>query len=279
MNKQQIRDMLEMQNSCNAVAITGKIDGKWQDFVYLHQLSFDHFSYSNALIVELGEFLTEVGYKWWKQTTPNIEHAKMELIDVFHFLLSMVLVDIEVADDFECGKIQDAYLKSGDYYESLGNRRNQQQICGLCVSSMALHAGKWAERVRHDGPGHVKLSEECSNLLIYFFIACRAIGLSPKELYRTYVGKNVLNVFRYENGFKDGTYEKRWFKRGNLPDDGLEDNEVLNLVLNKLGDEASAAEIKGLLTKLYAKRNTGVTALNQSTGRIEIEGIDTWSKA
>ena len=43
------------------------------------------------------------------------------------------------------------------------------------------------------------------------------------DLFKQYVGKNVLNVFRQDHGYKAGTYIKIW--------DGREDNEHLVEVL------------------------------------------------
>ena len=40
-----------------------------------------------------------------------------------------------------------------------------------------------------------------------------------EDLYSGYVGKNVLNFFRQDHGYQDGTYKKIW--------DGREDNEHL----------------------------------------------------
>lgn len=46
------------------------------------------------------------------------------------------------------------------------------------------------------------------------------IDMSFEQLYRGYVGKNVLNFFRQDHGYKDGSYRKHWH-------DGREDNEHL----------------------------------------------------
>ena len=50
--------------------------------------------------------------------------------------------------------------------------------------------------------------------------------MSANELYRQYVGKNVLNFFRQDNGYKEGTYIKVW--------EGREDNEHLVEVMDAL---------------------------------------------
>jgi hypothetical protein len=44
--------------------------------------------------------------------------------------------------------------------------------------------------------------------------------MSWDELYRQYVGKNTLNMFRQDYGYKTGEYRKTWR-------DGREDNEHL----------------------------------------------------
>ena len=58
----------------------------------------------------------------------------------------------------------------------------------------------------------------------------RACGLSADDLYRHYVGKNVLNFFRQDHGYQDGTYVKQW--------QGREDNEHLSELLESLDDTA-----------------------------------------
>jgi hypothetical protein len=52
------------------------------------------------------------------------------------------------------------------------------------------------------------------------------IEMDFDSLYRTYVGKNVLNFFRQDHGYKDGSYIKVW--------QGREDNEHLVEVLADL---------------------------------------------
>ena len=49
------------------------------------------------------------------------------------------------------------------------------------------------------------------------------LGRGFDDLYRTYVGKNVLNFFRQDHGYRDGSYVKTW--------DGREDNEHLVEIL------------------------------------------------
>ena len=54
--------------------------------------------------------------------------------------------------------------------------------------------------------------------------------LSFEDLYRHYIGKNVLNFFRQDHGYKEGSYIKIWEER--------EDNEHLSEIMAAL-DPAS----------------------------------------
>lgn len=48
--------------------------------------------YALAMLDEITELLNEVNYKWWKNPKPIDQDAvKEEMVDVFHFFLSMCL--------------------------------------------------------------------------------------------------------------------------------------------------------------------------------------------
>jgi hypothetical protein len=64
------------------------------------------------------------------------------------------------------------------------------------------------------------------SLFPLFHTLMRACDLSADALYRHYVGKNVLNFFRQDHGYQDGTYVKEW--------QGREDNEHLSELLESL---------------------------------------------
>ena len=58
------------------------------------------------------------------------------------------------------------------------------------------------------------------------------IEMTFESLYISYVGKNVLNFFRQDHGYQDGTYKKIWGDK--------EDNEVLVEIIERL-DSTSAS--------------------------------------
>ena len=59
-----------------------------------------------------------------------------------------------------------------------------------------------------------------------FVDAMAALPMTLDELFALYIGKNVLNGFRQNNGYKSGEYRKLW--------QGREDNEHLIEVLSAL---------------------------------------------
>ena len=60
----------------------------------LHNITADEWMQKEtlAMISELSELLDEVNFKWWKNPkTIDYDRVKEELIDIFHFFMSMCL--------------------------------------------------------------------------------------------------------------------------------------------------------------------------------------------
>ena len=144
--------------------------------------------YYRAVWVECAELLEHFGWKWWKRQVADLEQTKLEVIDIWHFGLSELMRE---------GRLQ---------------RRIAEQL--------ALALAK--------PPGDFRLAVEALALsslatrsfdVDAFAAVMRALGLGFGELYRIYIGKNVLNAFRQTHGYQSGSYRKVW--------DGREDNEHL----------------------------------------------------
>jgi hypothetical protein len=66
----------------------------------------------------------------------------------------------------------------------------------------------------------IPVSPEMIGALIEEFFELAHLGaLNATQLYRLYVGKNILNQFRQDHGYKEGSYIKVW--------NGEEDNVVM----------------------------------------------------
>lgn len=75
-------------------------------------------------------------------------------------------------------------------------------------------------------------------LLRDFFDLTKMSGLDSGMLYRLYVGKNILNQFRQDHGYKEGTYIKEW--------NGTEDNAVMKQIWEERGELTPDALYAGL---------------------------------
>lgn len=160
------------------------------------------YEWYRAIWIECGELMDHFGYKWWKKQTADMEQVTLEVIDIWHFGMSALFTEGETLEDI-------AELIEG-------------QLLGYQYSGVDTHEATEA------------LAQDCLATKGFsvplFWDLMNAVGLSFEELYRQYVGKNVLNFFRQDNGYKEGSYIKQW--------QGREDNEHLVEVLAELDSNA-----------------------------------------
>ena len=178
--QKQINQMLIMQDAMNS-----RVSETWRDNGY---------EWYRAIWVECAEMLDHHGWKWWKHQEIDIAQVQLELVDIFHFGLSLRLMSGEHVEQIsrELAKELHQGTAEGDFKIALEN------LASSAVTHKAFDA---------------KALADCMSLMT----------MDLDELFRQYVGKNTLNFFRQDHGYKEGSYIKVWH--------GEEDNEVLaNLV-------------------------------------------------
>jgi hypothetical protein len=161
-----------------------------------------NFEWFRAIWIECGELMEHYGYKWWKKQTPDMEQVQLEVIDIWHFGMSAL---------FAKGKTVDTPATEID--AALADYRYQGQDVRAATEALA---------------GFALTHKQFSVQL--FWDLMHAAKLDFAALYRHYVGKNVLNFFRQDHGYKDGSYRKIW--------SGREDNEHLMDLLKQLDSAA-----------------------------------------
>ena len=161
-----------------------------------------NFEWYRAAWIECGELIEHYGYKWWKKQQPDMEQVRLEVIDIWHFGLSALFRD---------GKGIEQIATEID--AELAAHSPTGQGVREATEELALHA----LQTRGFSPAR-------------FWDLMLASGLDFDSLYTAYVGKNVLNFFRQDNGYKEGTYVKNWA--------GREDNEHLVELVAKLDKNA-----------------------------------------
>jgi dimeric dUTPase (all-alpha-NTP-PPase superfamily) len=162
-----------------------------------------NFEWYRAIWIECGELVEHYGYKWWKKQQPDLPQVQLEVIDIWHFGLSALFQDGKSIETLAV-EIERAVI---DYKPiGMGVREATE---ALALDSLSTH-----------GFSPTK-----------FWELMTASGLDFESLYSAYVGKNVLNFFRQDHGYKDGSYIKNWA--------GREDNEHLVEVVAALDRDAA----------------------------------------
>ncbi len=149
------------------------------------------FAWYRALWVECAELLDHYGFKWWKQQQPDMEQVHLEIIDIWHFGMSALFAPGKPVEAI-ASEIETAL--AGWQPQGLELREAVEQLAGAALQSRGFS-------------------------VTAFWELMTSSGMSFEQLYRGYVGKNVLNFFRQDHGYKQGTYRKLW--------GGREDNEHL----------------------------------------------------
>ncbi len=203
--QQQLTTMLEMQDRMNR-----KVHPDWIE---------QRFAWYRALWIECAELVDHYGYKWWKHQEPAWEHVRLEIVDIWHFGMSMRFDGRSTPSEIAVSMLAELRNESPP---PLGLREAAEALAGC-----ALVEHRFA--------------------LEHFRSLLQAAEMSFDELFVAYLGKNVLNFFRQDHGYQQGTYRRLW--------QGREDNEHLCELLETLdvGRPDCEAELYAALTRRYGE--------------------------
>ena len=205
---EKIYEMLQLQNELN----TDTNGTNWRSRITKNGKPIN---WKRCIYMESAELIDSFPWKHWKSidAKPDYDNIKIELVDIWHFLMSYLLEQnelTEAAKMIENTKDTKSDIKLPKSWNRKLNERIDQFL-DIFEELMALAL------IKSDAK---ELQEE---LLVTFFKACDSVGLGFDELYHLYIGKNALNQFRQEHGYKEGTYIKEW--------GGKEDNVVMQEIL------------------------------------------------
>jgi hypothetical protein len=175
-------------------AMNRKVNPAWREA---------NFPWYRAIWTECAEMLDHYGWKWWKHQKPDMEQVKLEIVDIWHFTLSAQLMQ-GLSMEQTATRIADRLQQPN------GSADLRTAIEALAKDAIETHG---------------------ADISIFAGIL-RFAGMEFNELYRMYIGKNVLNFFRQDHGYQEGHYQKIWH--------GREDNEHLVDILDKLNSDSSS---------------------------------------
>ena len=199
--REKIKEMLDLQNKINE-----KVHPHWRE---------QNFEWYRAIWVECAELLDHYGWKWWKKQSPNQAQIELELVDIWHFGLSILLSNYDIEKSIS--------LISEGMIDQRGSgkfRENLEDFTSNTLQTRSFDLKRF-NQVMND------------------------VGLTFEKLYVGYISKNVLNSFRQDKGYQAGTYIKDW--------GGIEDNEYLIRLASKMDTKSEnfSSELYTLMEKEY----------------------------
>ncbi len=199
--REKIKEMLDLQNKINE-----KVHPHWKE---------QNFEWYRAIWVECAELLDHYGWKWWKKQSPNQAQIELELVDIWHFGLSILLSNYDIEKSIS--------LISEGIIDQRGSgkfRENLEDFTSNTLQTRSFDLKRF-NQVMND------------------------VGLTFEKLYVGYISKNVLNSFRQDKGYQTGTYIKDW--------GGIEDNEYLIRLASKMDPKSKnfSSELYTLMEKEY----------------------------
>jgi dimeric dUTPase (all-alpha-NTP-PPase superfamily) len=179
-------------------------------------------AYYRAIWVECAELLDHFGWKWWKHQRTDLDQVKLEIVDIWHFGLSQLIRDERI----DATRVDTDVLTAFDAVRAAGGD---------------FHAAVEALAERTLATRAFPIDAFCELMA--------TLPMDLDELFRIYVGKNVLNNFRQAHGYKSGNYAKVW--------QGREDNEHLFELVGTLDTRSSgfSNELYRALEARYAASN------------------------
>ncbi len=166
--------------------------------------------------MEVAELIESTPWKHWKniESTSDMENIHIELVDIWHFLMSYILQETNVPKAV-------SMVNTHCIYEAVA-------MDSIDTKLMITESEKLSYIALAIQTGNMPAFSGVERFIDQFFRCCKISGLSFDWLQKVYIGKNCLNKFRQDNGYKEGTYIKVW--------NGDEDNVVMVSILENLTD-------------------------------------------
>jgi len=285
-NSNKIKEMFQLQNKLN-------FDTNGDNWVNGITNKGKIINWERAITLELAECIDSFPWKHWKsiEQQPDIQNARIELVDVWHFLMSSIMEtqadNLNIKSILNCSdtkahaiqnklelfqfnsqEILDITNINFDYISSIfvdfeknlfdkfskyytetwtiSEHKDIDLVLSLVeealLASSLLNRYKVICRDNFTEENFINVLEHTQRLIIAFIAACSSLNLSFLELNKLYIGKNVLNLFRQDNGYKEGTYIKIW--------NGEEDNIHMIRILDTL-DNVTFERVYNSLTAIY----------------------------
>ena len=160
--------------------------------------------------MEVAELIDSTPWKHWKNigSDCDMQNLQIELVDIWHFLMSFALQE----------------KNTPKAVELIGQSCNFDIVKDVDYKQIITESEKLSYITLTLQVNNITTDEAIKQLVDQFFVCCRVAQLDFKTLQKLYIGKNCLNKFRQDHGYKEGTYIKIW--------NGAEDNVCMVDILD-----------------------------------------------
>jgi len=207
--------MFEEQDSLNK-----KLDKEWWNR--------EDFNFPRAVIVELVELLNCYNWEWWKEKENDIQNARIELIDIWHFLMSWILKEEYYGKKLSLDNVIDKVKAS---YDKVKKDKKKYPI------ELSYVYDAIEDMIYHT------VNYDLRRATITFFEILDFLALDLFRFFAIYMGKKLLNKFRWEIEEKYGKYVKLW---GN----GIEDNMFMLTRVETFIEEENFCDLNDFLDRI-----------------------------
>lgn len=227
-NKLKIKEMLVMQQRLNDETNSPGWEEGYTSFGKL-------INWKRCIYMECAELIDSFAWKHWKNisSSTNGDNVAVEIVDIWHFMMSLILEQNHSNSKYELDVV----------VENISSITGFSEFCceAYDLSEYTIYEIiNDIEIIIHQCSG---FGLEIHDLLTNYFRLSLKCGVNLDKLFQIYICKNVLNQFRQDNGYKEGSYKKIW--------NGKEDNVVMSEILNR--GIIDADEIYVALEKEYKR--------------------------
>jgi dimeric dUTPase (all-alpha-NTP-PPase superfamily) len=207
----RVLQMLELQQELNDT--TNGLN--WEEGVTKNGKKID---WKRCIYLEAGELIDSYPWKHWKSidASPDYENIKIEIVDIWHFIMSEALRIYKIEN---LGSIEEIaiMITKMEGFDSFKEEKISQELDNYKQIALVENMIKI-----------LFCKDDINALIISFLTMASKLNLKLPKLYQLYIGKNILNKFRQNNGYKEGSYIKIWADK--------EDNVVMQTILTRKSD-------------------------------------------
>jgi len=185
-----------------------------------------------CIYLEAAELVDSYPWKHWKNidAQPDYDNIKIEIVDIWHFVMSEALRYYRINSKGNVEQLT-ADIKDLPVYQAFSSKTSEKLLD--VFEQIAIIESFLKTLFTKD---------EILDIIDEFFKMSAALQINLLALYQLYIGKNILNKFRQDHGYKEGKYIKEW--------QGVEDNVIMQKILETHSD-LSPQQLYELLEKEY----------------------------